>query len=110
MKLRFGVLAVLAVAQGAWAQSSVTMFGLIDSGITYVSNEGGGKNVKFDDGIFAPNLFGLRGTEDLGGGLKAIFTLENGFNPNTGALGQGNRMFGRQAFVGLESARWGTLT
>nr|WP_230963572.1 porin [Burkholderia territorii] len=52
----------------------------------------------------------MNGAEDLGRGLKAIFTLNNGFNPNTGALGQGNRMFGQQAFVGLHKTRSGTLT
>ncbi|WP_048991913.1 porin, partial [Burkholderia cenocepacia] len=50
-----------------------------------------------------------RGTEDLGGGLKAIFTLENGFDVNSGKLGQGGLMFGRQAYVGL-SSQYGTVT
>ena len=54
--------------------------------------------------------FGLKGAEDLGGGLKAIFQLENGFDSTSGALGQGKRMFGRQAFVGLQSDQYGTLT
>ncbi|AXF24539.1 porin [Burkholderia pyrrocinia] len=109
MKLRFGVVAILAVAQGAWAQSSVTMFGLIDSGISYVSNEGGGKNVKFDDGIFTPNLFGLRGTEDLGGGYRATFALVNQFSMANGAI-IGSGIFGRNAYVGLESGRFGSIT
>jgi predicted porin len=52
----------------------------------------------------------LKGTEDLGGGLKAIFQLENGFDVNSGKLGQGGRMFGRQAFVGLTGDQWGTVT
>ncbi|MGC6693430.1 porin, partial [Burkholderia pseudomallei] len=54
--------------------------------------------------------WGLRGSEDLGGGLKAIFTLENGFDVNNGRLGQDGRMFGRQAFVGLSHAQYGSLT
>ncbi|MCA8300557.1 porin [Burkholderia seminalis] len=109
MKLRFGVFAVLAVAQGAWAQSSVTMFGLIDAGISYVSNEGGGKNVKFDDGIYAPNLFGLRGTEDLGGGYRAVFALVNQFSMANGSI-VGTGIFGRNAYVGLDSDRFGSIT
>ena len=109
MKLRFGAVAILAVAQGAWAQSSVTMFGLIDAGVSYVSNEGGGKNVKFDDGIFAPNLFGFRGTEDLGGGYRAIFALVNQFSMANGAI-IGTGIFGRNAYVGLESNRFGSIT
>jgi len=54
--------------------------------------------------------FGLRGAEDLGGGLKAIFTLENGFGINDGTMKQGSRLFGRQAFVGLASDQFGAVT
>ncbi len=54
--------------------------------------------------------WGLRGSEDLGGGLKAIFTLENGFGINDGTLKQGGRLFGRQAFVGLSSDQFGAVT
>ncbi|KWA20571.1 porin [Burkholderia territorii] len=108
MKLRFGVVAMLAIAPVAHAQSSVTMFGLIDSGISYVSNEGGGKNVKFDDGIFTPNLFGLRGTEDLGGGYHATFALVNQFSMANGSI-VGTGIFGRNAYVGIESDRFGSV-
>jgi len=54
--------------------------------------------------------FGLKGTEDLGGGLSAIFDLENGYTTGTGALGQGGLEFGRKAFVGLSSKQFGTVT
>ena len=54
--------------------------------------------------------WGLRGAEDLGGGLKAIFTLENGFSIMNGTNGQGGREFGRQAFVGLSSDQFGAVT
>jgi predicted porin len=55
-------------------------------------------------------MFGLRGSEDLGGGLKAIFTLESGFNVNNGKFANNNGMFNRQAFVGLSSEQFGTVT
>ncbi|MCM3754793.1 porin, partial [Bacillus licheniformis] len=109
--------AAASFATVAHAQSSVTLYGDLDAALLYTSRSldsatGGnaGRQFALTDTGMTPTNFGITGTEDLGGGLKAIFTLENGFNPNTGALGQGNRMFGRQAFVGLESARWGTLT
>ncbi len=54
--------------------------------------------------------WGLRGTEDLGGGLKAIFVLENGFNVFNGTLGQGGDELGRQAYVGLPTTQFGTVT
>jgi predicted porin len=48
-----------------------------------------------------PSRLGFRGTEDLGNGLAAVFTLESGYNQDVGTLGQGGRLFGRQAWVGL---------
>jgi predicted porin len=103
-----------AFATAAHAQSSVTLYGLIDAGVSYVNNakSAGGHDslVKYDDGVAQGSRFGLRGTEDLGNGLKAIFTLENGFNSGTGAAGQGNTLFGRQAFVGLSKDGAGSLT
>ncbi|MBN3819632.1 porin [Paraburkholderia sp. Se-20369] len=103
-----------ATASAANAQSSVTLYGLIDAGISYVnhskSGTGSDKLFKFDDGVAQGSRWGLRGTEDLGGGLKAIFVLENGFNVGTGVAGQGQAMFGRQAYVGLSQTQYGTLT
>jgi predicted porin len=63
-----------------------------------------------ESGFTQGSRFGLKGSEDLGGGTKAIFQLENGFDVNSGKLGQGGRMFGRQAYAGLSSAQFGTLT
>ena len=90
-----GIASALA-CQPASAQSSVTLYGLIDSGITYTNNVGGSGRVALASGNISGSRFGLRGTEDLGGGLKAVFVIENGFNVNNGTLGQGGRMFGQQ--------------
>ena len=97
-------------ASMAHAQSSVTLYGLIDAGITYTNNYQGHSNWQQTSGMINGSRWGLRGAEDLGGGLKAIFTLENGFNINTGTLGQQSREFGRQAYVGLSSEQFGTVT
>ncbi len=98
----------------AHAQSSVTLYGVIDAGISYVSNAraGTGHNslIKYDDGVASGTRWGLRGSEDLGGGLKAIFVLENGFNTGNGTAGQGGALFGRQAYVGLSKDTVGSLT
>lgn len=96
-------------AGAAHAQSSVSLYGIIDDGLTYVSNAKGSSQFKLDDGINQASRWGLRGTEDLGGGLKAVFTLENGFSLNTGASGHGGALFGRRAYVGLASDKFGTL-
>ncbi|WP_229014263.1 porin, partial [Paraburkholderia gardini] len=66
--------------------------------------------VKYDDGVASGSRWGLRGTEDLGGGLKAIFVLESGFNSGNGTLGQGGAMFGRQAYVGVTKDNIGSFT
>jgi predicted porin len=103
--------AVLGVASSyACAQSSVTLFGLIDAGLTYVSNQGGHSAVKFTDGIYTPTLFGLTGTEDLGGGTKAVFRLVNQYQIGAGNILPGEGIFGREAWVGLDDARFGKLT
>jgi len=103
-------------ASAAHAQSSVTLYGLVDAGIAYTNNVANGApghgsgRVALQSGNISGSRFGLRGSEDLGGGLRAVFVLENGFNVNNGALGQGGRMFGRQAYVGLSSSQFGALT
>ncbi|WP_233828850.1 porin [Paraburkholderia sp. ZP32-5] len=110
-KSTLSVAALLAMtAATAHAQSSVTLYGLIDAGITYTNNQGGHSNWAQTSGNLNGSRFGVRGNEDLGGGLSAIFTLENGFSINSGALGQNGRMFGRQAFVGLSSKQYGAVT
>jgi predicted porin len=106
------VLGTLSIA--AHAQSSVTLYGIIDAGISYsnkVATASGHDSLwKYGDGVASGSRWGLRGTEDLGNGLKALFVLENGFDSGTGALGQGGREFGRQAYVGIAKNNVGTLT
>ena len=104
-------LALLGTAGAAHAQNSVTLYGVIDTGFTYVHNANGNqKLVGTSSGNLSGDRWGLKGQEDLGGGLKAIFQLENGFDVNTGKLNQGGREFGRQAFVGLTADKYGTVT
>ncbi|WGS53909.1 porin [Paraburkholderia sp. D15] len=105
--------ATLAVfASAAHAQSSVTLYGLIDAGFTYSNhaNAQGKSLYQYGDGVAQGSRWGLRGSEDLGNGLKALFVLENGFNSGTGTLGQGSSLFGRQAYVGLSQNGIGSLT
>ncbi|MEX3957777.1 porin [Trinickia sp. EG282A] len=108
--ISFGLaLALASIPTFSHAQSSVTLYGILDAGITYVNNSGGSHVIKFDDGVSYGNRWGLTGTEDLGGGLSAVFALESGFKLGTGKLAFGGAEFGRQAYVGL-SNRWGTLS
>ena len=115
MKMKLFAAAVAALAaSGAYAQSSVTLYGVVDAGLTYankVPNTTGGGSSRFglDSGGLSGSRWGLRGVEDLGGGLKGIFNLESGFNLDTGTSAQGGRLFGRNAYVGLQG-QWGQLT
>nr|WP_245964719.1 porin [Trinickia dinghuensis] len=96
----------------ASAQSSVTLYGILDTGIEMVTHaDAAGDRVVRMPGLTGsmPSRWGLRGKEDLGGGLATIFTLENGFNTRAGDINQGGRLFGRQAWVGLSSP-YGALT
>ena len=111
MKKKIIALALSALfAVSAFAQSSITLYGVLDEGINYTNNAGDKSAYQLESGYAQGSRWGLKGSEDLGGGLKAIFDLENGFDINSGALGQGGRMFGRQAFVGLTSSNYGTVS
>jgi predicted porin len=111
MLKRLYAASLLAGAQLACAQNSVTLYGIVDTGVEYYNNaQTGGAFVGVPTLTGAlPSRWGLHGAEDLGGGYKASFTLENGFAPGTGMLNYGGRLFGRQANVGL-SGEFGSVT
>jgi predicted porin len=101
----------------AFAQSSVTLYGIVDTGLGYQSSQttlgstsGGRSAVKMVNGVWAGSRFGLKGAEDLGGETRAIFQLEEGFNSATGAQSTTGLMFNRQAFVGVTNPTYGSLT
>jgi general bacterial porin, GBP family len=120
MKMRYLAAATALLGAGAaHAQSSVTLFGLIDTGVVYQNNarvtpssatSPGASAWSMQSGNIYTSRWGLRGTEDLGGGLSAVFWLENGFNVDNGALKNGGDLFGRQAWVGLRSTQYGTVS
>lgn len=95
--------AIGCFSSGARAQSSVTLYGTIDTGIQY-SNVGGEKTVGLVSSSVTPNRWGLIGQEALGGGTFAVFKLEDGFNSTNGTEQQTNSIFGREAYIGLKSS------
>ena len=113
MKKTFVAAAVLGAFAASAMAADVTLYGVIDTGLHY-SN----KNVEskhdvnsFDmkSGASAGNRWGLKGTEDLGNGYKVGFVLENGFTEDDGELGNGGRLFGREANLYVASD-FGTLS
>ncbi|MDR5734019.1 porin [Caballeronia sp. LZ025] len=103
-----GIAIGLSIAGTAYAQSSVTLYGVLSTTLEFVSNAKGNHLYALSNGGMMPPRWGLRGVEDLGGGTQAILTLENGFNITNGAMLGG--MFGRQAYVGLNNRTFGTVT
>lgn len=109
MKMTWLAAAILAAGSGAAAaQSGVTVYGIADAGLLRESGGAGGAVTKVGSGVASATRLGFRGSEDLGGGVSAIFTLESGIKLDTGAL-DSSAVFNRQAFVGLKGAA-GTLT
>lgn len=95
-----------AFAGAACAQSNVTVYGIVDIAVNHTDN-GAASNSRtwsIDNGTQLPSRIGFKGSEDLGGGLSASFQLENGFDSSTGEMLQGKRIFGRQAWVGLNGS------
>jgi len=105
-----GLLALLSAAGTVRAQGTVQLYGIIDDALTFATNEGGHRAWAQTSGVGQSDRWGLRGIEPLGNGWQAVFKLENGFTLNDGRFSQGGLEFGRQAFVGLASNRFGTLT
>ncbi|MGF6535755.1 MULTISPECIES: porin [unclassified Paraburkholderia] len=112
-----GMTAMLATGT-VFAQSSVTLYGIVDTGVGYLSSQapstgatkGGQSVVKLVEGVWGGERFGFKGVEDLGGGTRAIFQLEEGFNADTGALSKAGLMFSRASWVGLTNDTYGTFT
>ncbi|MBN3814083.1 porin [Paraburkholderia sp. Ac-20347] len=106
-----GALTAALLSSHAFAQNSVTLYGMIDAGLMYTNNVSKSGNsgalVQATSGNINGSRFGIRGRESLGDGVTALFVLENGFNVQNGKLGQDNRLFGREAWVGLASDRYG---
>lgn len=107
--------AVLAASAGAVQAQNVTIYGIVDAGVEYqskVATAGGDDSlVRLQNGGILPSIWGFKGSEDLGGGLKAVFNLEGDFGSDTGGsrgLGNISQIFGRQANVGL-SGSFGTV-
>lgn len=98
MNKKLFALAIVSAASAASAQSSLTLYGVVDASVESVKTDGTVTRVSSDN--LASSRFGLKGTEDLGGGLKAVFTLESSIKTDTGAA-DSTRFFGRQAWVGV---------
>jgi len=114
--------ALAAAGEEAKAQSSVTLYGVADANVEYVTNMSSttplqpgfpgkaGNKLGLTSGGLSGSRWGVRGVEDLGRGLKAVYVMESGFSLDDGKLSQGGRLFGRQAFVGLQSDGIGRFT
>lgn len=99
MKKTVLALAALAASSAAFAQSSVTLYGVVDASVESVTGSHSLTRVSSDN--LATTRIGFKGVEDLGGGLKANFVLESAVKSDTGAFGDTNRAFSRAAWVGL---------
>ncbi|WP_109479516.1 porin [Paraburkholderia sp. C35] len=106
-----GVISTATLPAPASAQSSVTLYGVVDTGIRYTTHADpqGDSAVRLANGGATESVFGFKGTEDLGGGNKAIFELEDRFFPNSGVIDPAYPFF-NTAFVGLQSSTYGKLT
>ena len=105
MKKTWVALAVAGAfaAGAAQAQSSVTLYGIVDVNYMWQDTDAGSFSA-INSGHQSGSRWGMRGSEELGGNMKGLFTLEGGYSPDTGTLGQGGRLFGRQAWAGLDTS------
>jgi predicted porin len=110
MKLRVTSGAVLAVFAGvASAQSQINIYGVLDAGLAIGSGGPNGRTTEVTSGLSQSSRFGFKGSEDLGNGLAVRFVLEGALAVDTGATDKDNLLFGREAWVGLDSKQWGSV-
>ncbi|MDD2546364.1 MAG: porin [Burkholderiaceae bacterium] len=116
MKMKHCWLTVLVATPAlAWAQSSLTLYGIADAGVRHTSGMGAANApspasaTSLASGVNTTSRFGLRGREDLGGGLYALFNMETGLNIDTGTPANASKFFDRASLVGLGGA-WGQVT
>ena len=113
MKKTFVAAAVLGAFAASAMAADVTLYGVIDTGLHYnntkVTGESAVNTFDMKSGVSAGNRWGLKGAEDLGNGYKVGFVLENGFSEDDGKLGNGGRLFGREANLYVASD-FGTLS
>lgn len=105
MKKTLAALAVLGAFAGSAAAADVQLYGVVDEGFIYtntkVTDEKSDNQFQLGSGLNLGSRWGLKGTEDLGNGYKVGFKLESGFNGDDGTMGQGSRLFGREAGLTL---------
>ncbi|MFZ3285485.1 MAG: porin [Telluria sp.] len=110
MKKAIIALAVLAqCSAAAFAQSAVTMYGVVDLGVSVDRGGVSGTSTRLTSGMATQSRWGFRGTEEFGGGLNALFVIEGGFSADKGSSTQNNTLFGRTTIVGLHGG-FGTVT
>ncbi len=108
-KATLAVAVLAASTSAAWAQSSVTLYGIVDAAVRYTTNANPGTSTKtVVPGGMSQSRLGVNITEDMGGGLKALANLEHRLQSDTGAV-SGNPDFWRQAWVGLQSSEFGQI-
>ncbi|MFG6416227.1 porin [Roseateles sp. DC23W] len=108
-KATLALAALAATSSAAWAQSSVTLYGIVDVAVRYTSNANAGTSTKtVVPGGMSQSRLGVNIVEDMGGGLKALANLEHRLQSDTGAV-SGNPDFWRQAWVGLQSSQLGQI-
>lgn len=101
-----------SAAPAVHAQSSVTLYGIVDTSVRYLTNANANNDSQVAMGVgpITGSRWGIKGSEDLGNGLSTVFRLENGFNLWNGQMASGNTLFNRHAYVGLSSNQYGTVT
>ena len=101
MKKTLIALATMGAMAGSAFAADVQLYGLVDYGFNFESQDLGSddfdsNNFTMKSGMNSGSRFGLKGTEDLGNGLKVGFVLENGFNADDGTMDNNSRLFGRE--------------
>jgi predicted porin len=112
MRFKSALVLLAAVPALSHAQSSVTLYGMLDTAMQYLNHASaaGGSEIGMTNAGFWPSRFGFRGVEDIGGGTTVLFQLENGFDSTSGALVSSGTLFNRTALVGASNNSFGTLT